>query len=63
MLDCQLYDKTISEHNRNYPIHNKNVEIDIQLDNLIDESDKVEYNVYGSDLTSEYVAINADYRS
>eukprot|EP01035_Chromulina_nebulosa_P019542 gene19542-25440_t len=63
LLDKQLYLPTLKEEDRNYPSHFKTVDIDLIIGN---ENDSINYNkvtLYGSDLTSEYVEINADYRS
>jgi glutamate N-acetyltransferase / amino-acid N-acetyltransferase len=59
MLDCQLYSPSIVEAERTYPSHFKTVDIDVDFASDIKE----EYVFYGSDLTNEYVEINADYRS
>lgn len=66
LSSCQLYNKDIHEHDRTYPPHERCVDLLIEFlpsseqDNH--ESDVV-YEVLGSDLTKEYVEINADYRS
>lgn len=59
LLDGQLYSSDIKEIFRTYPSHYKTIDIDVVLDTGI----KDEYVFYGSDLTAEYVEINADYRS
>ena len=65
MLNAQLFPSEVVEHDRNYPPHSRCVEIDVKL---LDANTKVLNNsntfvVYGSDLTKEYVEVNADYRS
>jgi len=59
MLDAQLYPATLPEKERNYPPHFKCVDIGIELSGGGDCSSVV----IGSDLTKEYVEVNADYRS
>ena len=59
LMDCQLYPPTIPEDERTYPSHFKTVDIDISLGSSFDAC----CSVYGSDLTTEYVEVNADYRS
>ena len=58
LYDAQLYPITLDEHDRNYPPHFKNVDIDIIMNN-----GNGKCTVIGSDLTKEYVDVNADYRS
>jgi len=67
MLNAQLFPSSISEHDRNYPPHNRCVDIIVNI-NINDDSDDDDgfidsYVVLGSDLTKEYVDVNADYRS
>ena len=75
MLNCQLFPDSLPEHDRNYPPHNRCVEIGIALQSCdTDPSSTASSSsatsvvsptvvVFGSDLTKEYVAVNADYRS
>jgi len=64
MLDAQLFPNEIPEHDRNYPPHRKMVEIEIFLGgSQALSSNGFDSVVLGSDLTKEYVEINADYRS
>jgi hypothetical protein len=82
MLNAQLFPSSISEHDRNYPPHNRCVDIVVNMtnndrtddsnnndnnDNSDDDDDEdgfiESYVVLGSDLTKEYVDVNADYRS
>jgi glutamate N-acetyltransferase / amino-acid N-acetyltransferase len=58
LFDSQLFPADMPEHDRNYPPHVKNVEITIDL-----KSGPATCVVIGSDLTKEYVEVNADYRS
>lgn len=58
MFDTQLFPASVPEHDRNYPTHMKNVDIEIKL-----ASGSGSCEVIGSDLTKEYVEVNADYRS
>jgi glutamate N-acetyltransferase / amino-acid N-acetyltransferase len=58
LYDSQLFPADMPEHDRNYPPHVKNVDITIDL-----KSGPVTFVVIGSDLTKEYVEVNADYRS
>jgi len=58
MFDCQLYPTELPEAERLYPTHNKCVDILIQL-----VGGKASCTTIGSDLTKEYVEVNADYRS
>lgn len=62
MLDCRLYPNELPEHDRTYPTHQKSVDISV---NFFEEGtvSHHEIEVIGSDLTKEYVDINADYRS
>ena len=65
MLDCQLYPAELSEHDRNYPPHDRLVDVTVTFRA---KEDKGEWmtgtaTVIGSDLTKEYVEVNADYRS
>lgn len=58
LFDSQLFPANMPEHDRNYPPHVKNVDITIDL-----KSGPATCIVIGSDLTKEYVEVNADYRS
>lgn len=60
MLNAQLYPSEIEEHDRNYPRNDKNVEIEINLSGALGDAT---FETIGSDLTRDYVDINADYRS
>lgn len=60
MYNCQLFPKDVPEHDRTYPPHERSVELDVFFGNG-DESTAV--LVIGSDLSEEYVEVNADYRS
>ena len=60
MFDCQLFPSEVPEHDRNYPRHFKSIEINVIFNN---NSNKGQSLVIGSDLTKEYVEVNADYRS
>lgn len=62
LLDMQLYDKEIPEESRTFPPHFKSVEIEVFFGNNALEQEK-KFTFFGSDLTTEYVLINADYRS
>lgn len=59
MLACQLFEGNIPEIERTYPPHFKTVDVCI----ILDTDSKDQLTLFGSDLTAEYVAINADYRS
>ena len=59
MYDSMLYPNEVPEHERNYPTHFKTVDIAINFGNTWGGSS----TVIGSDLTKEYVEVNADYRS
>lgn len=59
MLDAQLFPSDVPEHERNYPPHEKYVDIEVALDG----DGQGHCVVVGSDLTKEYVEVNADYRS
>jgi glutamate N-acetyltransferase/amino-acid N-acetyltransferase len=59
LFDCQLFPSESLEHDRNYPPHDKCVDISIAMNSGFDGSSVV----IGSDLTKEYVEVNADYRS
>ena len=61
MLKSQLYANDVPELDRNYPPHDLTVDIDIALN--YDTSNTGKCTVIGSDLTKEYVEVNADYRS
>ena len=61
MVKAQLYSDDIPEIDRNYPPHDKTVNINIALD--YDSSNVGKCTVIGSDLTKDYVEVNADYRS
>mmetsp|Transcript_8508 Transcript_8508/g.14230 ORF Transcript_8508/g.14230 Transcript_8508/m.14230 type:complete len:111 (+) Transcript_8508:64-396(+) len=78
MVDTQLFDANTPEHDRNFPPHSKYVDIEVRFpfpptatdtptENTHDDDDDDASNhrfvVLGSDLTTDYVAINADYRS
>ena len=58
MLDAQLFPAELPEHDRNYPPHEKTVDMVIEL-----SAGSGCAVVIGSDLTKEYVEVNADYRS
>lgn len=58
MLDAQLFPDSVPEHDRSYPPHQKTVDMSIRLN--AGEGSAI---VIGSDLTKEYVEVNADYRS
>ena len=59
MIDSMLFPNEVPEHERNYPAHYKSVEISIDFNNVGTGA----CTVIGSDLTKEYVEVNADYRS
>lgn len=61
MLDAQLYPAEVAEHDRLFPLHSKCVELEIKLN--YDGKAIGKSVVIGSDLTKEYVEVNADYRS
>jgi len=61
LFEAQLYPVSMLEHERTFPMHYKNVEMDIIFSNELGYSGSAV--VIGSDLTKEYVEINADYRS
>ena len=61
MFDAQLYPVDMLEHDRNYPRHFKCVDIEINFPRK--DGSNCESIVFGSDLTQEYVSVNADYRS
>ena len=61
MLKAQLYPNELPEHDRNYPPHSLSVDIDIVMN--YDSKMTSSCTVIGSDLTKEYVEVNADYRS
>lgn len=58
LFDAQLFPSESLEHDRNYPTHFKNVDIEIIM-----TGGSGSCTVIGSDLTKEYVEVNADYRS
>jgi glutamate N-acetyltransferase/amino-acid N-acetyltransferase len=60
LLDCQLFPSALPEEERNFPYSDKTVEIVITFKDTERGHRAV---VFGSDLTKEYVEINADYRS
>jgi glutamate N-acetyltransferase / amino-acid N-acetyltransferase len=70
VLEGQTVEEELSNHMLNaqydehsdYPPHQKFVELGIDFGNS-NSGDTVSATVYGSDLTAEYVAVNADYRS
>ena len=66
LLDRQLYPQDVPENQRTYPTHSNCVEIDVSFDfsksNLAAKM-VGHATVIGSDLTKEYVEVNADYRS
>jgi glutamate N-acetyltransferase / amino-acid N-acetyltransferase len=59
LFDCQLFPSTSLEHDRNYHPHSKVVDITIAMKT----GKEGKCVVIGSDLTKEYVEVNADYRS
>lgn len=61
LYDCQLFPTESSENDRNYHPHDKVVDITIVMNNL--DGLNGACVVIGSDLTKEYVEVNADYRS
>ena len=61
MLNAQLYPDEIAEHDRLFPMHSRCVELEIKLN--YDSKASGRSVVIGSDLTKEYVDVNADYRS
>lgn len=68
MLDCQLFSKDIAEHDRNYPPHFKSVDMVVDFTAATQRGSASHKNdhgvlIIGSDLTEEYVQVNADYRS
>lgn len=66
MLDCQLYPNDLEEEHRTYPPHERVVDIEVLFrhkDSATRSQMTGTATVVGSDLTKEYVAINADYRS
>lgn len=68
MFDCQLFPKTMPEHDRNYPPHFKSVDLVVDFTpaekrGSVAHADDRGVLIIGSDLTEEYVQVNADYRS
>ena len=61
MQEAQLFPNSIPESERNYPPHFLSVNIDVALN--YDSSSQGSCCVIGSDLSKEYVEVNADYRS
>ena len=61
LFDCQLFPAESLEHDRNYHPHSKVVDIAIIMNDL--NGSHGSCVVIGSDLTKEYVEVNADYRS
>ena len=61
MFKAQLYPDDVPEIDRNYPPHDLTVDVDITLD--YDSTNTGTCTVVGSDLTRDYVEVNADYRS
>jgi glutamate N-acetyltransferase/amino-acid N-acetyltransferase len=61
MLAAQLYPDSLPEHDRTFPPHDRCVDVEIKL--AFDPSASGSSVVIGSDLTKEYVEVNADYRS
>jgi glutamate N-acetyltransferase/amino-acid N-acetyltransferase len=61
MLEAQLYPADVLEHDRLFPLHDRCVEMEIKLG--YDAKATGKSVVIGSDLTKEYVEVNADYRS
>ncbi|KAJ1401501.1 arginine biosynthesis protein ArgJ, partial [Ochromonadaceae sp. CCMP2298] len=59
MLEAQLFPASVPESDRNYPPHERYVEIEVRVGGARGEA----FVVLGSDLTKEYVEVNADYRS
>ena len=60
MLQATLYSSDLPEAQRTYPANARTVDLEIRLSGALGEGSCV---VIGSDLTSDYVDINADYRS
>ena len=58
LFDCQLFPSESLEHDRNYHPHSKVVDITVIMNGGAGSC-----VVIGSDLTKEYVEVNADYRS
>ena len=63
MLKAQLYPDNIPEIDRNYPPHGLTVDVDIKLNYDSTGTNTGRCTVIGSDLTRDYVEVNADYRS
>jgi glutamate N-acetyltransferase/amino-acid N-acetyltransferase len=67
MYASMLYAEDVPESERNYPAHYKSVEISIAFGGAGAGADAAQWGgsstVIGSDLTKEYVEVNADYRS
>eukprot|EP00981_Chlorochromonas_danica_P011460 scaffold4013_cov192-Ochromonas_danica.AAC.5 len=63
LLSCQLYDNHLPEHDRNYPPHDRSVELEIIIGGGQNNNDDEGVTIIGGDLTKEYVEVNADYRS
>jgi len=65
MLKAQLYPSDLPEASRTYPPHSLTVDIDISLNSGSSggAGGQGTCTVIGSDLTAEYVEVNADYRS
>jgi glutamate N-acetyltransferase / amino-acid N-acetyltransferase len=61
LLDRKLFSDDVAEHDRTFPPHAKTVDLSIMLNS--DPNNTGECVLYGSDLTQEYVEVNADYRS
>ena len=61
MMKSQLYPNELPETERNFPPHDLSVDICISLNYM--NSNTGSCTVIGSDLTKEYVEVNADYRS
>lgn len=59
LFDCQLFPSESLEHDRNFHPHSKVVDISI----VMKSGSTGKCVVIGSDLTKEYVEVNADYRS
>ena len=60
MAAATLYNEDLPEVERRYPANARTVDLDIKLSGALGNGAAV---VIGSDLTQEYVEINADYRS
>ena len=61
MYTAQLYPSDSKEEDRTYPTHNRCVDISINMTAAgLGTASTI---VIGSDLTKEYVEVNADYRS